>query len=58
MHGAFSSVSAFLLMGGYADYVWSAYTIALIVLVVNSVIALRQFRKIKKQLRIKHELAT
>jgi heme exporter protein D len=40
------SLSEFFNMGGYAFYVWTSYGIALLVLVVNVVIPLRQRRKL------------
>jgi heme exporter protein D len=36
----------FLAMGGYAFFVWTSYGIALIVLVVNLIIPMRQRRRI------------
>jgi heme exporter protein D len=40
------NLNEFLHMGGYALYVWSSYGIALLVLVVNVVLPLRQRRKL------------
>ena len=41
----------FLTMGGYAGYVWPAYAIALIVIVVNCVAPLRRLRRLKADIR-------
>ncbi len=40
------SLTEFFDMGGYAFYVWSSYGLALIVLVVNLVLPVRQRRKL------------
>jgi heme exporter protein D len=40
------SLTEFLHMGGYAFYVWTSYGIALIVLLVNLLLPIRQRRKI------------
>lgn len=40
----------FLAMGGYAGYVWSAYAIALGVLVVNVILARRAERSVLETL--------
>ncbi len=39
-------MNEFLNMGGYAFYVWSAYGISLVVLIINAVIPLRREKKI------------
>jgi len=36
----------FFYMGGYAGYVWSSYGLALLVLLYNIIVPLRQKRKI------------
>ena len=38
------NLSEFLHMGGYAAYVWTSYAIALVVLVINVLVPLRQHR--------------
>ena len=38
------------MMGGYAAYVWSAYTIVLVVLVVNMMVSRYRLRHLKKGL--------
>ena len=40
------SLTEFLHMGGYAFYVWTSYSIALIVLLANLLLPIRQRRKI------------
>jgi heme exporter protein D len=40
------NLSEFLHMGGYAFYVWTSYGIALLILLVNIVLPLRQRRKL------------
>ena len=40
-------LSNFLLMGGYATYVWSAYGISLVVLFLNFYLAIKKEEKIK-----------
>ena len=40
------SLTEFLHMGGYAFYVWTSYGIALIVLLANLLLPIRQRRKI------------
>jgi heme exporter protein D len=40
------NLSEFLHMGGYAFYVWTSYAIALLILLVNIVMPLRQRRKV------------
>lgn len=41
----------FLGMGGYAVYVWPAYTITLLILLINVISAWRNNRKILKKLK-------
>lgn len=45
------SLSAFLAMGGYGGYVWSAVAITAAIMVVNVVIARRSHRRMLAQLR-------
>jgi heme exporter protein D len=40
------NLTEFLHMGGYAFYVWTSYGIALLILLVNIVLPLRQRRKL------------
>ncbi|HUT40746.1 MAG TPA: heme exporter protein CcmD [Gammaproteobacteria bacterium] len=40
------NLNEFLHMGGYAFYVWTSYGIALLILLVNIVLPLRQRRKL------------
>ena len=40
------NLNEFLHMGGYAFYVWTSYGIALLILLVNVVLPLRQRRKL------------
>jgi len=40
------NLTEFLHMGGYAFYVWSSYGIALLILLANIVLPLRQRRKL------------
>jgi heme exporter protein D len=47
----FDSIGAFLDMGGYAFYVWFAYTFAAIVLGANLLLPLRDRKKLMKLLR-------
>ena len=50
-------MTEFLAMGGYAEYVWSAYFITLVVLVGNVVLARSGLKQIKRQIvsRIRRE---
>jgi heme exporter protein D len=41
----------FITMGGYAAYVWSAYGIALIVMLANAIWPGRQQRRLVKEIR-------
>jgi len=49
MSVAFHSVSSFLHMGGYADYVWPAYAIVAVVLVANILKPLRRQRRLLRE---------
>jgi len=40
------NLTEFLHMGGYAVYVWTSYGIALLILLINIVLPLRQRRKL------------
>ena len=41
----FDSVKIFLQMGGYAAYVWSAYSLVIAALCLNALLARRQFKR-------------
>ena len=45
-----SALGDFLAMGGYGFYVWSAYGVALVVLVANLAAPLRRERELRRQL--------
>ena len=47
----------FLHMGGYAFYVWSAYGITLLVLLLNIIMPLRQRRKLLTDIKRKAKRA-
>lgn len=47
-------ISKFLLMGGYAAYVWPCYALVLIVLLSNVLWVKRAARKLKSQLVNRH----
>jgi len=40
------SLNEFLHMGGYAFYVWTSYGIALVVMLINVILPLRQRKKL------------
>lgn len=44
----------FLLMGGFAAYVWPAYGIAALVLIGNAVFPLRRLKRRLAELKLKH----
>lgn len=46
-----SSWHEFLTMGGYAAYVWPAYGVVLVVMVVNAILPGHRQRVLLKQLR-------
>jgi len=50
----FTSFSAFIHMGGYAGYVWPAFAIAILLLLVNSMVARKRLRKLIKTLRSRY----
>lgn len=50
----FTSLSAFLHMGGYADYVWPAYAIVIIILGINLFLSISKLKKMIKQLRYQY----
>ncbi len=43
-------MNEFLNMGGYAAYVWSAYGLAFVVLLLNAVLPRMQARRIRRRL--------
>jgi heme exporter protein D len=51
---SFTAIQDFLRMGGYADYVWSAYGITLAVLAVNVGLILRKQKRVIKKIRKTH----
>ena len=51
MIGSFSSLSAFIHMGGYADYVWPAYAMVLIALLANLIGASAKLKRLIKKIR-------
>ena len=46
-------MSEFFAMGGYANYVWPAFGITAIVLMVNLLAARRQLRQIRERLQLR-----
>lgn len=54
MHQIVNNISSFLYMSGYAGFIWPAYIAMLLVFAVSMILPLRQFRKIKKDLRSKN----
>lgn len=49
------SIREFFAMGGYAFYVWTAYGITLLVLVVNIIIPVVQRKQFLRQLILKRK---
>lgn len=47
----FHSLSSFISMGGYGQYVWPAYALAFVILVGNLFVARRRLRQTLKNLR-------
>ena len=45
------SVTLFLHMGGYAFYVWLAYGVSLVLLLMNIWLPLRRFKQIRSRLK-------
>jgi heme exporter protein D len=43
----------FLTMGGYAAYVWPAYGIAAVVVILNAVLPLRRLHRQLKSIRVR-----
>jgi len=50
-----SGLAAFLDMGGYARYLWPAYGLSMLVLVLNVAIPLLRERALHRRLRRRHE---
>jgi len=46
-----SSLNEFLTMGGYGAYVWPAYGLAALVVIVNIVLPLKRLRELKAGIR-------
>lgn len=55
IHNYFSSLSEWMSMGHYAEYVWSAYAIVITALIIKHRISVRQNKRILKMLRRKNE---
>lgn len=53
-----ASVSEFLFMGGYAEYVWSAYGLTITVMIVMTWHALLKSSRTWQKLKFTHELKT
>jgi heme exporter protein D len=50
-----SGLATFLDMGGYARYLWPAYGLSMLVLLLNVIIPLLRERAIQRRLRRRHE---
>ncbi len=50
-----NSFAEFLAMGGYGFYVWTAYGIALVVLLLNVVLPLLQRKQLLRELALKQK---
>lgn len=50
-----NSFAEFLAMGGYGFYVWTAYAIAFVVLLLNIVLPLMQRKQLLRQLALKQK---
>ncbi len=50
-----NSFAEFILMGGYAFYVWTAYEIAFIVLLVNLIMPVVQRKQFLRELALKQK---
>jgi heme exporter protein D len=48
-----TSLHEFLTMGGYASYVWTAYSVAAIVMIANAVAPAGRLKRIKAAIRRK-----
>lgn len=46
-----NSLHDLLNMGGYAAYVWPAYTLAAVVLIANAVVPVLRLRELRQELR-------
>lgn len=52
----FTSISDFLSMGGYAEYVWSAYGVTIAIMIVMTLLALVKSRRTLQKLKFEHHL--
>ncbi len=52
-----NSFAEFLAMGGYGFYVWTAYSIAFVVLLLNVVLPLIQRKQFLRELALKQKRA-
>lgn len=52
------TLTQFLQMGGYAIYVWPAYGITLIILIVNLLTPLQRLRQLRYQPKKHHDAST
>lgn len=50
-----NSFAEFILMGGYAFYVWTAYGIAFVVLLVNLIMPIVQRKQFLRELALKQK---
>lgn len=46
-----NSLNEFLTMGGYGAYVWPAYGLAVLVVIVNILLPLKRLRELKADIR-------
>jgi heme exporter protein D len=53
-----SSLHEFLTMGGYAAYVWPAYGLAVVVIVINIALPLRRLRRLRADIRRRSGVAS
>ncbi|HEY3645230.1 MAG TPA: heme exporter protein CcmD [Gammaproteobacteria bacterium] len=53
-----SSLHEFLSMGGYGAFVWPAYGLAAMVVVVNIVLPLKRLRRLKADIRRRQGIAS
>jgi len=52
----FTSIAEFLAMGGYAEYVWSAYGVTFAVMIVMTFLALVKSRRTLHKLKFEYDL--
>jgi len=53
-----ASFFEFLHMGGYAEYVWSAYGLAMMVMVLMTLHAVLKSSRVWRKLKFEHDLQT